>query len=95
MSRNKKIILIDGAMLLIVIFATTVFVILKPNYKKVVGNTTSVESSSIVKVRNEITVPHGSALPVLSDFIKYGKKTGKLEIYFDNDLVKDTKLNII
>lgn len=95
MSRNKKIILIDGVMLLIVIFAVTFFVILKPDYKKVVSNTTSMESVSIVKVRNEITVPYGSDLPVLSDFIKYGKKSGKLEIYFDNELVKDTKLNSI
>ena len=82
-------------MLLIVIFAVTFFVILKPDYKKVVSNTTSMESVSIVKVRNEITVPYGSDLPVLSDFIKYGKKSGKLEIYFDNELVKDTKLNSI
>jgi len=54
MSRNKKIILIDGVMLLIVIFAVTFFVILKPDYKKVVSNTTSMESVSIVKVRNEL-----------------------------------------
>lgn len=95
MSRNKKIVLIDGILLLIVIFAVTFFIILKPDYEKEVGSSTSAESSSIVKVRNEITVPFGSDLPVLSDFVKYGKKSGMLEIYFNNELVTDTKLNTI
>lgn len=93
MSQKVKTIVIDLIILFVIAISIILFMIFKPKFDKPLGDYQV--NGGKVKVKTELVLPLGSKYPDIKDLVKYNKTKGKIEIYYEDNLVTSDILDKI